>query len=80
MNNYMPQWVKTPTKKHLLLLCLAWLAGTVLLTISITDFFSSNPFYKQNIWCLLLILSPAFTTVLVFKNYYKNKKAGSVIV
>jgi len=79
MNNNKSQWIKTPTKKHVLLLCLAWLAGTFLLTLLITDFFISSPFYKQNILSLIIILSPAFTTIAVLKKFYKNKKAGGVI-
>ena len=79
MKNNKPHWIKNPTKKQVLLICLAWIVGTVLLTSAMTDFFTSSPFYKQNILGLMVILLPAFNTITVFKNYYKNKKAGGVV-
>ena len=63
-----------PTKKQALYFFILWLAGIVLLMLSTTDFFTENPFKKENFGLVFLMFSFTISLVSVVSKYFKTKK------
>lgn len=67
-------WVTHPTKKTLLLTVTACLLGNVLLTLSITNFFTESFINKSYIMVYVLMIMPTLTTLKVIVNFVKTRE------
>ncbi len=65
-------WFKHPTKQQMLLSTVAWLMGSVLLVLSMTNFFTESLFRPKYAILIVLLIGATLTEIGVVSNYYKN--------
>ena len=74
LKEYRPDWRQNPTRNQAILFFCIWLLSVALLVLSTTNFFTTNPFVRENIVLLLLVLATSFSTLSVCRNYLRNKQ------
>jgi hypothetical protein len=67
-------WVQNPTKKIVTLYIIFTSIGSLFILLSITDFFTENPFQKRNITMFMLLISSIWGCINIVGNYNRNKK------
>ncbi len=67
-------WVQNPTRKIVTLYIIFTSIGSLLILLSITDFFTENPFQKRNITMFMLLMSAIWGCVNIIRNYTRNNK------
>ena len=70
-------WVQNPTKKIVTLYIIFTSIGSLLMLLSITDFFTETPFQKRNITMFMLLMSAIWVCINIVGNYNRNKKTTS---
>lgn len=66
-------WVNNPTRKIVILYIIFTSIGSLLILLSITDFFTENPFQKRNAVMFMLLMSSIWGCINIIGNYKKNK-------
>jgi hypothetical protein len=67
-------WVQNPTKLIVTLYIIFTSIGSLFILLSITDFFTENPFQKRNITMFMLLISSIWGCINIVGNYNRNKK------
>lgn len=75
--NKKSNWVQNPTKKIVTLYIIFTSIGGLLMLLSITDFFTENPFQKRNTAMFMLLMSAIWGCINIVGNYNRNKKTTS---
>ena len=75
--NKKANWVQNPTKKIVTLYIVLTSIGSLLMLLSITDFFTETPFQKRNITMFMLLMSGVWGCINIVGNYNRNKKTTS---
>jgi hypothetical protein len=71
--NKKANWVQNPTRKNVILYTIVASIGSLLMLLSITDFFSENPFQKKNITMFMLLMPSIWGWINIVRNYKMNK-------
>jgi hypothetical protein len=66
-------WVNNPTRKIVTLYIILTSIGSLFILLSITDFFTENPFQKRNAAMFMLLMSSIWGCINIIGNYKKNK-------
>jgi len=72
--NKKTNWTQNPTRKNVTLYIIFTSIGSLLILLSITDFFTENPFQKRNIIMFMLLTSSIWACINIIRNYTKNYK------
>jgi hypothetical protein len=64
-----------PTKKVVKIVFIAWLIGTMLMVLAMTDLFRMSFFNKKYLVAYFLLLSSTGTLIVVCINYLKTARA-----
>ena len=70
------KWLTNPTKKQIILFSLIWLIYVLFALFIGSNFFTKNPFIKQNLWFFIIAFLPIINLITIYKNYFKNKHEG----
>jgi hypothetical protein len=65
-------WFTYPTKRNLLIIVTVWFISTVLLVLSITNFFTESFFSKEFFMIYVMMLTSTWVTGEVVRNYFKK--------
>lgn len=72
--NKKSSWVQNPTKKNVTLYIIFSFIGSLLIILSMTDFFTETPFQKRNTPMIMLLISCIWGCTNIIRNYTKNNK------
>lgn len=67
------KWFTYPTKRNLRIIVTIWLVGTVLLVLSITNFFEDSFFNKSFLMIYVMMFTSTWTVFEVVRNYFKKR-------
>ena len=70
--NKQKTWIYSPTKNQVILFCLAWTVGILLLVASMTDFFTASLRNRQLMILGFLSFLSLGTVATVLINYFKK--------
>ncbi|MEJ7610460.1 MAG: hypothetical protein WKF88_04705 [Ferruginibacter sp.] len=70
-----PNWVKHPTKKHLIILSAIWLAGMSLSLAAATDLYTTSPFVSKNTVVFFLWIGATVALLWVVANFFRSRKS-----
>ena len=70
--NKQKTWIYSPTKNQVILFCLAWTVGILLLVASMTDFFTESLRNRQLMILGFLSFLSLGTVATVLINYFKK--------
>jgi hypothetical protein len=71
--NKKANWRQNPTRKNVILYTIVLSISSLLMLLSITDFFSENPFQKKNITMFMLLMPGIWGWINIVSNYNRNK-------
>lgn len=72
--NKKANWTQNPTRKNVTLYIIFTSIGSLLILLSITDFFTENPFQKRNTVMFMLLISSIWSCVNIIRNYTISNK------
>jgi TRAP-type C4-dicarboxylate transport system permease large subunit len=67
-------WLKTPTKKQVLLVFITWFVSIFLITIAMTDFFGKSFLQKGYFTIYLMMIVATAIVIRVARNYWKTRQ------
>jgi hypothetical protein len=67
-------WTQNPTRKNVTLYIIFTSIASLLILLSITDFFTENPFQRRNTIMFMLLTSSIWACINIIRNYTKNNK------
>jgi hypothetical protein len=65
-------WTQNPTRRTVTLYIIFTPICSLLILLSITDFFTENPFQKRNTVMFMLLISSIWSCVNIIRNYTKK--------
>ena len=72
--NKKANWTQNPTRKNVTLYIIFTSIASLLILLSITDFFTENPFQRRNTIMFMLLTSSLWACINIIRNYTKNNK------
>lgn len=71
-------WIKTPTKKHLIIITVVWFIAVITIVLGRTNMFSKTFLDIKYLITYYVLLYSAFIVLKAYRNYFKNNRSDSV--
>ncbi len=72
MGKVKTNWINNPSLKQLVLLTIVWAVGSLLLILSMTDFFTERFFQKNYVLVYFLMIGATWTMSKLYRSYLEK--------